>query len=169
MSLETVNCATGTFDALKGRIAGGVIPGGPYAWYLLRHAFRPGRLAVVTQSPGFYPSGAVFTYLAAARLPFIRLLHLSVFAPLEDTVARLNEFQPEFVTGYASALEDLAREQAAGRLRLRELTGLTSTSEPLNPIARESIEGAFGVKVADCYMLAECLALTTGCPVTQSL
>src|SRR5947207_2139432 len=83
-----------------------------------RRLVRPARMAVVTQRPGFYPSGAAFTYLAAARLPGVRLLHLSVFAPVEDTVARLNEYQPEFVTGYASALEDLAREQEAARLRL---------------------------------------------------
>ena len=45
-----------------------------------------------------------------SRLPFLRVLHLSVFTPVGETVARLNEFQPEFVTGYTSSLEALARE-----------------------------------------------------------
>jgi phenylacetate-coenzyme A ligase PaaK-like adenylate-forming protein len=146
---------------------GQIVPGVPLPLHALQRLVRPARLAVVTQKPGFYPSGATFAYLAAARLPVIRLLHLSVFAPLADTVARLNDFQPEFITGYASALEDLAREEEAGRLRLRQggrLKGLTSTSEPLPPASRESVERAFGVRVSDCYMLAECLALTTGCP-----
>src|SRR5262249_56798023 len=40
---------------------------------------RPARLAVVTQRPGFYPSGATFYSLPAAGLPFFVLLHLSVF------------------------------------------------------------------------------------------
>ncbi len=146
---------------------GQIVPDVPLLLHAAGRLVRPARLAVVTQQPGFYPSGATFAYLAAARLPVLRLLHLSVFAPLADTVARLNEFQPEFITAYASALEELAREQERGRLRLREggrLKGLTSTSEPLPPASRELVERAFGVRVSDCYMLAECLALTTGCP-----
>src|SRR5947209_9833702 len=86
---------------LQAQIARGrLIPGGPLVWQALRHLLRPARLAVVTQKPGFYPSGAAFTYLAAASLPVIRLLHLSVFAPPAELADRLNDFQPEFVTGY---------------------------------------------------------------------
>jgi phenylacetate-coenzyme A ligase PaaK-like adenylate-forming protein len=146
---------------------GQVIPGGPLLWQALRHLFRPSRLAVITQKPGFYPSGAAFTYLAAAALPVIRLLHLSIFAAPAELVTRLNDFQPEFITGYASALEELAHEEEQGRLRLRRggrLRGLTSTSEPLPPDSRALIEGAFGVHISNCYLMAECLALTTGCP-----
>jgi hypothetical protein len=98
------------------------------AWYRLGH---PGRLAVVTRRPGFYPSGSTFSYFGAAGVPFVRLLRLSVFDALGETVARLNAFQPEFVTAYTSALEALAREQVEGRLRLRRdqgghLRGLTN-------------------------------------------
>ena len=64
---------------------------------------KPVRLAVVTQKPGFYPSGAVFSYLAAASMPLLKLLHLSVFDPVADLVARLNEFQPEFIAAYPGA------------------------------------------------------------------
>jgi phenylacetate-coenzyme A ligase PaaK-like adenylate-forming protein len=153
---------------LQAQIARGqVIPGGPLVWQALRHLVRPARLAVITQKPGFYPSGAAFSYLAAAFLPVIRLLHLSVFAPPTELVARLNDFQPELITGYASALEELAREEERGLLRLRQsgrLRGLTSTSEPLPPASRALIERAFGVHVSNCYLMAECLALTTGCP-----
>jgi phenylacetate-coenzyme A ligase PaaK-like adenylate-forming protein len=153
---------------IQAQIARGrIVPNVPLPLHVVQRLFRPGRLAVVTQKPGFYPSGATFSYLAASSLRVIRLLHLSVFAPLEETVARLNDFQPEFITGYTSALEDLAREQERGNLHLREsgcLQGITSTSEPLPPDARALIESAFGVHVSDCYMLAECLALTSGCP-----
>jgi phenylacetate-coenzyme A ligase PaaK-like adenylate-forming protein len=130
---------------------------------------RPGRLAIVTQKPGFYPSGAVFAYLASASLPIIRLLRLSVFEPVADLVARLNDFQPQFVTGYTSSLEVLAREQVEGRLRLRQggLRGLTNTSEPLPASSRAAIEEAFGVHVSDCYSMAECMALSSGCPVGE--
>src|SRR5438045_9676123 len=75
---------------------GGAIPDVPYLWHVLQRLARPARLAVVTQSPGFYPSGAVFTHLAAASLPFLKLRHLSVFTPIAETADRLNEFEPEF-------------------------------------------------------------------------
>src|SRR5262249_56278911 len=100
---------------------------------LLGRLRRPGRLAIVTQTPGFYPSGAIFAYLAAAHLPILRLLRLSVFEPVADLVGRLNDFQPEHITGYTSSLEVLAREQREGRLQLKQgaqLRGLTNTSEP---------------------------------------
>jgi len=156
--------------SVQAQIARGrVIPGGPLVWQALRHLVRPSRLAVITQKPGFYPSGAAFTYLAAASLPVIRLLHLSIFLPPAELVARLNEFQPEVITGYATALEELAHEEERGHLHLRQsgrLRGLTSTSEPLPANSRTLIERVFGVHVSNCYLMAECLALTTGCSQT---
>src|SRR5262249_5715413 len=107
--------------SVQAQIARGqVIPGGPLVWQALRHLVRPSRLAVITQKPGFYPSGAAFTYLAAASLPVIRLLHLSIFLPPAELVARLNEFEPEVITGYATALEELAHEEERGHLHLRQ-------------------------------------------------
>jgi phenylacetate-coenzyme A ligase PaaK-like adenylate-forming protein len=135
---------------------------------VLRYLRRPARLAVVTQKPGFYPSGSAFAYLQAAGLPFFEILRLSVFDPVEEVVARLNAFQPDHLTGYTSALEALAREEQAGRLRLRpggRLRQLTNISEPLPGALRQFIEGAFGARVADCYSMAECPALTSGCPL----
>ena len=69
---------------------------------LLQRFWKPVRVAVVTQQPGFYPSGAAFTYLQNAHLPFLRLLRLSVFDPVEQTVARLNAFRPQYLSGYTS-------------------------------------------------------------------
>ena len=124
------------------------------------------RLAVVTQKPGFYPSGAVFAYLAAAHLPILNLLRLSVFEPVANLVKRLNEFQPQYLMGYTSSLEVLAREQIDGRLRLGDqLRGLTNTSEPLPSSSRTFIESAFAVHISDAYSMAECMALTSGCKI----
>lgn len=133
-------------------------------WFFSRLR-RPVRLVVVTQRPGFYPTGAVFSYVAARKVPVLKLLHLSVFDPIADLVARLNEFQPEFIAAYPSALEILAREQQEARLRLgRELRHLVNVSGPLPETSRAIIEAAFGVHVADHYAMAECMALTSGCP-----
>jgi hypothetical protein len=55
----------------------------------LRRHWKPARLALVTQHPGFYPSGAAFGYLPVATKPFLRVLHLSVFDSIEQNVAKL--------------------------------------------------------------------------------
>src|SRR5262249_5243158 len=119
---------------------------------------RPARLAVVTQKPGFYPSGSAFCYLQTAALPFLRLLRLSVFDPVEEVVARLNDFQPAHLTGYTSALEALAREQQAGRLRLRQGGRLgegTNINEPRPGPPPGCIEQAFSPRPADRYARAD--------------
>jgi phenylacetate-coenzyme A ligase PaaK-like adenylate-forming protein len=104
--------------------------------------------------------------LTGAALPFIRLLRLSVFDPVAEIVGSLNQFRPHFLIGYTSSLEVLAREEQAGRLRLRAggLRLITNVSEPLPPASRALIEQAFGVFVADQYAMAECMALSSGCP-----
>jgi phenylacetate-coenzyme A ligase PaaK-like adenylate-forming protein len=84
-----------------------------------------------------------------------------------ELVARLNEFQPEFIAAYPGALETLAREQLEGHLRLRQggqLRQLVNMSEPLPETTRAIIEAAFGLHVADHYAMAECMALSSGCP-----
>lgn len=134
---------------------------------LFRRFGRQARWASFYVKPGFYPSSVVFTYMPRAVHRFAQTLRLSLQDPLEKNVQKLNEFQPNFLTGYASVLEALAREQLAGRLRLREsgqLQMLTNMSEPLSPQARQLVEQAFGVHVSDHYAMGECMTLTIGCP-----
>lgn len=152
------------FLGLAAQLARGREQQESFVMWLFRRIKTPIRLAAVTQKPGFYPSGAVFSYLAAKRAPIIRFLHLSVFEPVADLVAQLNEFQPEIIVAYPSALEALAREQGEGRLRQGgRLRQIVTMSEPLPETVRATIEAAFGLRVADHYALAECMALSTGC------
>jgi phenylacetate-CoA ligase len=129
--------------------------------------FSPVRLAIVTQRPGFYPSGFFFSYLPPGLKPFVRIKWLSVFDPIERTVGVLNEFKPNVITGYTSALETLAREENAGRLHLQatgDLKQIINISEPLPQLSRADVENAFGLAVSDRYAMGECLALSSGCP-----
>ena len=131
---------------------------------------NPARMVIITQRPGFYPSSTFFNYFPRVAEPYIKLQRMSVFDPIEEIVQRLNDFQPTFITGYTSSLEYLAREQEAGRLRLREggkLEQMNSMSEPLPPAVAERIENAFGVHVTNSYSMAECMALSCGCPVCR--
>lgn len=133
-----------------------------------KRLFVPARMAVITQKPGFYPSGAAFGYLPPAAKPFFNVLRLSVFDPIAENVAKLNAFRPEFITGYTSSLEVIAREEEAGRLRLRQtgaLKQITNVSEPLPDASADYFERVFGVHVTNQYAMGECMALTSGCPL----
>lgn len=132
-----------------------------------KHLLSPARMAVVTQRPGFYPSGFSFSYIPDGLKPFFKVKWLSVFDPIKTTVDALNRFQPNFITGYTSSLTVLAREEAAGRLKLKQtgtLEQIINISEPLPAMSIAEIEQAFAVPVADQYAMGECLALTSGCP-----
>jgi phenylacetate-coenzyme A ligase PaaK-like adenylate-forming protein len=79
---------------------------------------------------------------------------LPVTLPVEEIVAGLNEFQPDAVTAYPSALHRLALEARAGRLRISPLS-LHATAEPLLPEVRRTIDEAFGAPIIDVYGCSE--------------
>ncbi len=134
----------------------------------LQRLFKPARFAIITQKPGFYPSSTFFNYFPERARRFLKLQRLSVFDPPEVIVEKLNDFQPNFITGYTSALETITRELKAGRLKLRgDLEQMTNISEPLPEAIAQRVEKAFGVHITNVYSMAECMALTCGCATTH--
>ncbi len=83
-----------------------------------------------------------------------RILALPVTLPLDELVAALNRFGPDYVNVYPSMAVLLAEEQAAGRLRLR-LRGMSTSSEARTPEAARRIAEAFGVAPFDLYATTE--------------
>lgn len=134
----------------------------------LQRLFRPARFSIITQKPGFYPSSTFFNYFPERARRFIKLQRLSVFDPPEVLVEKLNSFQPNFITGYTSALETITRELKAGNLKLKgDLEQMTNISEPLPEAIAQRVEKAFGVHITNIYSMAECMALTCGCQATH--
>jgi phenylacetate-coenzyme A ligase PaaK-like adenylate-forming protein len=78
----------------------------------------------------------------------------SVRHPLAELVAALNAFDPAILTGYPSALEVLAEEQAAARLHLRPVL-VETAGESTAPNARARMEAAFGCAIHDAYGASE--------------
>ena len=76
---------------------------------------RRTKLAVVSSTTEWHQSARVG---ASVRNPLVQTLRLDATDPLSSTVARLNEFQPDSLIGYASMHRLLAEEQLAGRLRI---------------------------------------------------
>ena len=123
------------------------------------------RSAWIGMSPGLprkrvcLIGGAASTHMsrrgaASLDMGIHRLLSLAVTQPLGELVSRLNEFRPDFLNLYPSTAGLLADEQLAGRLRL-DLTGLSTSSEPLTPTLRERLERAFGVSPTNFYATTE--------------
>ncbi|HEX2842609.1 phenylacetate--CoA ligase family protein [Hyphomicrobium sp.] len=132
----------------------------------LGRLIKPARMAVLTIAPGFYPSAAAFAYMPKFISPGFKVLHLTVSEPMAKNIRKLEDFRPDYITGYASALEAFGREEAEGRMRLRKLGCLkqiTNVAEPMPDEAAERLEDVFGVHVTDEYAMGECLVLSSGC------
>jgi len=91
---------------------------------------------------------------ATAAGPPLRLISAPATWPTATIVECLNAAQPPALIGHASRLAELAREQSAGRLRLR-LQAVTSVSEMLTPEDRQVISAAFGVPVINAFVSTE--------------
>ena len=103
--------------------------------------------------------GAAVTHMSAQgsasmRVGVHRVLGLEITAPVEDQVAALNRFQPQFLNAYPSAAMRLAEEQEAGRLKL-SLTAMSTSSELRTPAMTERIAAVFGVEPFDLYATTE--------------
>jgi phenylacetate-coenzyme A ligase PaaK-like adenylate-forming protein len=83
-----------------------------------------------------------------------RVLSLSVTAPVEEQVAALNRFRPDFVNAYPSAALRLAEEQEARRLRIAP-RAMSTSSELRTPAMTERLAEAFGVAPFDVYASTE--------------
>lgn len=137
------------------------------AWFgagdLMLMAQRGFRWAAVLGTGGHY-IGAGWIELErkrdAARARAFRVF--SVQQALDDLVASLNAFDPAMLTGYPSALELLAEEQTAGRLKLRPVI-LECGGESLTDDTSARITAAFGCPVRNMYSASECLPMAFSC------
>lgn len=86
----------------------------------------------------------------------------SVQQSLAELVAGLNAFDPVMLTGYPSALELLAEEQAAGRLKLRPVL-LECGGETLSEDASARMAAAFACTVRNMYSASECVPMAFSC------
>jgi phenylacetate-CoA ligase len=131
---------------------------------LMRRAMRRG---AVPGQPG--TSGLVIALVAAASPVHstglgaattggpVRLFSVPATDPLPVIVEQLNALQPPALMGCPSKLAQLAREQQAGRLRIRP-TSVTTTSESLTAEDRAALTTGFGVAVVDQFASTEGLS-----------
>jgi phenylacetate-coenzyme A ligase PaaK-like adenylate-forming protein len=83
--------------------------------------------------------------------------------PLPKVIEALNEFQPEFITGYTTALKILAAKQREGALRIRPL-GIGTGGEAMTLADKAVLEQAFGCEAFSGYACTEHLTMGAAAP-----
>lgn len=123
------------------------------------------RMAVVSSTSRSHQSALVG---ATVKSPFLETQRYDAGAPLDETVAALNRFQPEILVAYASMLRILADEQRAGRLHISP-RAVNGSSEPLTEETRTHVRGAWSVECFDVYAATEASGIAAECSAHQGL
>ncbi len=120
---------------------------------------KPPRSAMIASRTPWHYSARVTESLSSRLLP---TLHLDAGDPVETMVAKLNDWQPETLAAYPSALRQLAEEQNAGRLNIR-LRVVSTAAEVLTDETRRRVEQTWGVRVYDTYGATEYAPIAAEC------
>jgi len=120
---------------------------------------RRTRIGVVSSRTPWHQSALVGMSVDSPMFPVRRF---DATAPLAETVAGLNDWQPENLICYASMGRVLAEEQVAGRLRIKPRAVMCS-SEVLTEESRRRIHQAFGTEPFDVYAATETAGVAAEC------
>jgi phenylacetate-CoA ligase len=150
-----------------------IIPSDAYEWAMILASYaranqwaginasllHPVRMAVVSSTAPWHQSARV---AATLRSPLIDSHRLDAAAPPAQTVARLNQLQPQVLVAYASMVRLLAEEQLAGRLQIAP-RAVNSASEPLTAEGRVLARRAWQVSPFDVYAATETGGIAAEC------
>jgi len=121
------------------------------------------RLALIAVTGGHYAGAAgIAMYQRENRFLRDRARVFSPARPLGELVDALNAFQPAFVSGYATVLVELAREQREGRLQLSPAI-VVPTAEPITAAEKATLRRSFDCTVRELYGATECYAMAVEC------
>jgi phenylacetate-coenzyme A ligase PaaK-like adenylate-forming protein len=115
-------------------------------------------------------TGGASCVIAACPPPlynlFVKQETHSLFESIPGLVEKLNAAPCNQLYSYPTILDKLAREQLAGRLKLKleePMPGIISLSEPLTENTKRLIRKAWGLNVQDHYGAAECIVMARSC------
>ena len=92
-----------------------------------------------------------------------KTLRMTAMTPMEEMVAALNRFQPDFIFAYSSIASLLAIEQLEGKLQIQP-RAVTTNSEVRSEEMEQSIEAAWGITPFNTYGMTESgLVLANDC------
>lgn len=123
------------------------------------------KMAVVSSTSRAHQSALVGS---TVKSPFLVTERFDAGAPLAETVAELNRFQPEILVAYASMLRILADEQRAGRLKIAPRC-VNGSSEPLTDETRAHVRDAWAVECFDVYAATETSGIAAECSAHRGM
>ena len=109
---------------------------------------------VIHTSPGASSYNGYLRALAAFPGHTNNMMAISVLEDIDTIVARLNEFKPDVLTGYASSLILLAKEKKEGRLKA-DLRLIANSAELLTDAGYRELCEAFDCPVINNYCMTE--------------
>ena len=122
------------------------------------------RLAYFAAVDGHYAGVTMIRSLKTSLARFFVDVQLyEVNSPLPAIVDALNEYRPDILIGYTTALKILAEKQRGGELRLA-LIGLGTAGEVTTQGDRAFLEQAFGCPLVNSYGSSEHLAMGASTP-----
>src|SRR5262252_6081770 len=118
------------------------------------------RLAYYAAIDGHYAGVTMIRSLESGLTKwFLDVGCFEVNTPLPEVIAGLNEFQPDFLSGYTTALKILAERQRAGDLKLAYLIGMATAGEATTEADRAFLEQTFGCPLVNSYGCSEHLGM----------
>jgi phenylacetate-coenzyme A ligase PaaK-like adenylate-forming protein len=100
---------------------------------------------------------------------FVDVRCFEVNTPLSEVIAGLNDFQPDYLTGYTTALKILAERQRAGELELEYLIGIGTAGEATTEADRALLEQTFGCPLMNGYGCSEHLGMGGSLPGSSNI
>ncbi len=94
---------------------------------------------------------------------FVKIGLFEVNNPLTDTIAQMNAFQPDVLSGYTGALAILARKQQEGLLRIAP-RAVSTAGEGMSATDKALLEAAFGCQAVNGYGSSEHLMMGSVLP-----
>lgn len=107
--------------------------------------------------------GPFYRYNAAERQIYYSPYHLAP-ETVGTYVDALWRHRPEWMTGYAGAIHELARLALEQGVRCPPLRAVITSAEPVTPRVRADVERAFGCRVTEEYGLIEGVCYVLECP-----
>jgi len=144
---------------------------GPNDWSLLTamvmtrvsktkiNLFKKTRLAFIGATDGNY---AGISLAHGAPKLFFEFLPLNINKPLKDIITKINDFQPNTLSGYSSGIYILAQEQIKGNINLK-LKRILCSADALTPKMKEVIKKAFGIYPINFYACSESVGMGAQC------
>ncbi|MCX5849154.1 MAG: AMP-binding protein [Deltaproteobacteria bacterium] len=128
--------------------------------------FKRFGITAVFMAGGYYPAYSVAAYPPPFYQLFVKDKIHSLLEPISELVEKLNASSCNELYSYPTMLDVLAREQLAGRLKLKleqPLATIVSASEPLTEKTKRLVQEAWGMQIQDTYGSSECFTMARSC------